>query len=456
MPNQLRTFRFSGWGNALATQLLSDEGFIFEPLPFYAGAGRLIHGPKPLGSSLAAYFGHIYIQDASSMLPALSLMRVARHSAAQRNPAPDTVPDKICVLDMCASPGGKSSLLATELKKAFVLANEPAGKRLNALRHNLHSLNMFNCASSAFDATAFPLSMDNFAGWDYILLDPPCSGWGTAEKNPQVLRLWQGDKVKPLINLQKKLFTEAWRLLKPGGTLIYSTCTTNPEENEAQTLYMLERPQGDASLLTLPLFEGFDFDEPALGLRGVLRVAQKSSLGQGFFIAALRKAGVPCTAAPGPVHNLPPGELIHSSGIDTPLLDSALLPPGQILLQNGKLLFYPEAGLELLPASFKYSGFCLNSVNKGASRANQGNNAGSLWAKNTHTGLRGLMPTPQEAQAKNALILNMEELGPIKKLVSGQSLNLDLAKSNPIKEAGLYYKNLPLCRLKIKGNRAFI
>ncbi|MDR2825814.1 MAG: RsmB/NOP family class I SAM-dependent RNA methyltransferase, partial [Deltaproteobacteria bacterium] len=289
MPNKLRTFRFSCWGSALATQLLTDEGFIFEPLPFYARAGRLTQEPKPLGSSLAAYFGHIYIQDASSMLPALSLMHAVRYSAAQPNPAPH----KICVLDMCASPGGKSSLLSAELKEAFVLANEPAGKRLNALRHNLHSLNMFNCASSAFDATAFPLSADNFAGWDYILLDPPCSGWGTAEKNPQVLKLWQGDKVKPLINLQKKLLTEAWRLLKPGGTLIYSTCTTNMEENEAQTLYILDRPQGDASLLTLPLFAGFDFDEPALGLSGVLRIARNSSLGQGFFIAALRKAGSP-------------------------------------------------------------------------------------------------------------------------------------------------------------------
>jgi 16S rRNA (cytosine1407-C5)-methyltransferase len=445
MRHNLRSFRFSGRlskdGHALAARLLRDEGFVFEPLPFYAKAMRLIHEPKPLGLSLAAHFGYIYIQDASSMLPALSLLAISR-------PGRDK---NICVLDMCASPGGKSSLAANELASGFVLANEPAPKRLNTLRRNLQNLNMFNCAVSSYDAACFPLN--DFPGWDYILLDPPCSGWGTADKAPRTLRLWRGDKLQPLIRLQRKLLAEAWRLIKPGGSLIYSTCTTNVPENEEQILHALDFTRGQARLLPLPAPEGFEFDEPCLNLGGVLRVAQTSPLGQGFFIAALQKSAsseafpeqapiMPGLAASGAQakQTLPGGE-IAPEDLETPLVNTGLLPPGRILPQEGKLLFYPEAGLELLPEPFKYSGFCLGGESK----------AGGA-PKIPDTGLRGLMPEPREALEKGAHILNMEDIAEVKKLLGGQSLNIG-ENSRLLKEVGLYYKDLPLCRLKVKGKR---
>lgn len=270
----------------LVELLLQAQGFVFEPEPFFPLARRLVDGSLPLGSSLAAAFGYLYIQDRSSMLPPLALSPQA--GAA--------------VLDMCASPGSKTGLLAQLVgQEGFVLANEPSRNRLATLRHNLQSLNLFCCATTSYPGEKLPLPSadDNptetspfheagqSAGWDCILLDPPCSGWGTVEKNPQVLRLWQGDKIDPLISLQRKLLAEAARLLRPGGRLVYSTCTTNVEENEGQLRFARE----DLGLVFQPLAPppGFAFADPEHPeFSGALRVNTGSD-GQGFFVALLHK-----------------------------------------------------------------------------------------------------------------------------------------------------------------------
>jgi hypothetical protein len=153
---------------------------------------------------------------------------------------------------------------------------------------------------------------------------------------------------------------------------------------------------------------------------------------------------------------LPPGELIAPSRIESPLASPGLLPPGKILLREGRLLFYPEAGLELLPAAFRYSGFWLGGAGLPGAAGRGGAGSGP-WAKTPHTGLHGMMPGPREALDRGARIVNMEEVESVKKLVSGQSLEVNpLQGGLPVKEIGLYYKDLPLCRLKVRGRRAFI
>ena len=107
--------------------LLSAQGFVFEPEPFSPLARRLLQEPFPLGRSLAAFWGYIYIQDRSSMLPPLAL---APGEGAR-------------VLDMCASPGSKTGLLAQLVgREGLVLGNEPARPRLANLRRNLAALNL--------------------------------------------------------------------------------------------------------------------------------------------------------------------------------------------------------------------------------------------------------------------------------------------------------------------------
>ena len=160
--------------------LLRAQGYEFEPEPFSPFCRRLLCEPRPLGSSLAAFFGYIYIQDRSSMLPPLAL-------APRQGEA---------VLDMCASPGSKTGFLGQLTgPDGFVLGNELSRARLATLRANLHACNLPHVGTCSFEGQALPLTPGT---WDAIQLDPPCSGWGTVEKNPQVLKLWQGDKLKGL------------------------------------------------------------------------------------------------------------------------------------------------------------------------------------------------------------------------------------------------------------------
>ena len=180
--------------------LLEEEGFRFEPEPFSACCRRLTAEPRPLGSSLAAFFGLIYIQDRSSML------------------------------HMCASPGSKTGFLAQLVGPGgFVLANEVSHSRLFTLRQNLRVCNFLQAGTCSYEGQNIPLAPGSLR---YIQLDPPCSGWGTAVKNPKVMALWHDDKVKPLIGLQRLLLRRAAELLAPGGVVVYSTCTTNSGENE--------------------------------------------------------------------------------------------------------------------------------------------------------------------------------------------------------------------------------
>ena len=235
----------------LVEALLHAQGYAFEPEPFSPLCRRLCCEPRPLGASLAAFFGYIYIQDRSSMLPPLALA-----------PRPGEA-----VLDVCASPGSKSGFLAQLTgPTGFVLANEPTPARLGTLRANLHQCNLLQAATCSYNGENLPLAP---ASWNAIQLDPPCSGWGTAEKHPRVLKLWQGDKLNSLTGLQQRLLRRAASLLAPGGRLVYSTCTTNEAENEAQVRFAEE----ELGLVreTLPPFPGFVWEERSGGA-GTLRV----------------------------------------------------------------------------------------------------------------------------------------------------------------------------------------
>ena len=319
--------------------LLSAQGFVFEPEPFSPLARRLLQEPFPLGRSLAAFWGYVYIQDRSSMLPPLAL---APGEGAR-------------VLDMCASPGSKTGLLAQLVgREGLVLGNEPARPRLANLRRNLAALNLLQAVTCSWPGESLPLPD---ASWDAVLLDPPCSGWGTTDKNPQAIKRWQGDRLKPMLDLQRKLLTEASRLLRPGGKLVYSTCTTNVDENEGQVRFAVE----GLGLEPIPLepFPSFVFAAPELpGCEGTLRVDEGASNAQGFYIALLRKPGdsaaVPGlargTAATAAYRAVPPAFLAEFG------LSPALLPPGDLAVFEDSLHFLPAPALAHLPAAVRRQG----------------------------------------------------------------------------------------------------
>jgi 16S rRNA (cytosine1407-C5)-methyltransferase len=371
-------------------------------------ARRLLREPLPLGSSLAAAFGCLYIQDRSSMLPPLAL-------------AP---PPGAAVLDLCAGPGGKTGLLAQLAgPSGFILGNEPGKPRLATLRRNLLRQGLLACATSSRPGEDLPLPDGT---WRRILLDPPCSAWGTAEKNPRVLTLWRGKKIAPLIRLQRRLLAEAVRLLRPGGFLVYSTCTTNPAENEEQVLGV--RAEWGLEILPLETPPGFArLPSARPEAEGCLRVGGD---GQGFFVALLRKPAAASRPEDRPAILLPEAPLSRET-LEDPWADLAALPPGDVIRDGETLRFLPRAGRELLPPSFAWTGFPL-----GRGRINPA--------------LRSLLPDRITARKRGLPCLDLEEAQPLADLLSGKSFPVDCAE----REIGLYFRDLPLCRLAVKGRRA--
>ena len=413
-PSFLRSFRLSAREELvpLVRELLEAEGFRFEPEPFSPLCFRLLEEPFPLGSSLAAFFGYIYIQDRSSMLPPLAL-----------NPARGAT-----VVDVCASPGSKTGLLAQLVgEEGFVLANEISHARLNTLRMTLKTCNCIQVGTCSYSGDVLPLRPGSCQA---ILLDPPCSGWGTVEKNPRVLDVWHEGKIQPLITLQRRLLAQAASLLADDGVLVYSTCTTNSEENELQVRYAEE----ELGLIRDPIepFAGFVWDERA-GSEGTLRVDGTRSRAQGFYIARLRKR---TPAAPGTHSGQEPAEVRKGTGgcdvarsqLAAATVQPDLLPDGRCAVFSGTVRFLPRASETFLPDGFVWQGAPLGRLGSGGFQAD--------------ARLRVCMqPSPRS--------IVLQEPQEVRSLLSGASMRTELKG----KEAGLWWRDLPLGRVSLRNGR---
>lgn len=371
--------------------------------------------PKPLGSSLAALFGYIYIQDRSSMLPPLAL-----------NP-----PAGAAVLDMCASPGSKSGFLAQLVgKNGFVLANEPNPQRLGTLRANMHAANFLQVGTCSFAGEKIPLREGSL---EYILLDPPCSGWGTVEKNPHAIKIWQGSKLRVLQNLQRRLLDRAAFLLAPGGCLLYSTCTTNPAENEAQTRYVEEKH--GLERVALQPFAGFCFDEQAAA-EGCLLVRGRDSRAQGFYLSLLRKPGTSCISEAS-VYDIPGDSEIFAANF-SPVWNRELLAPGTVSVFGDKLRFLPGASTKIVPLGFGWQGALLGTINK----------KGATISPRLHA----LMRTEVDETHIFTKIV-VEDVAQIRALLEGRDSGIIVPGSG---QAALWWRRLPLAVVSIKSGRIIL
>lgn len=262
---------------------LSSESIQVKSVPFWEYAWIVAHASARTLTDTAAYKkGWFYIQNLSSMLPALLL-----------DPQPDEQ-----VLDLCAAPGSKTTQLAALMgNTGSILANDTSRQRGYKLGDNLRQQGVTNTMIHIRSGQS--LWQEYPAHFDKTLVDVPCSMEGRFDlQDPTSWAHWSQKKVKKLAKIQQWLLRSAASATKPGGRIVYSTCTLSPEENEGVIDWLLRKYPGtveveDVQLPLIPQYaaiqewNGRAYDP---GVRGTLRVMPDRSW-EGFYVAVLRKVG---------------------------------------------------------------------------------------------------------------------------------------------------------------------
>ncbi len=258
-----------------------------------------------LGKTLEHFTGDIYSQSLSSMLPVVVL-----------NPQPD---EKI--LDLCAAPGSKTSFLAQRMgNTGVIVANEPSSSRSKKLAANLDRMASINAVIIQTDGTI----LNSFIAqeFDRILLDAPCSSEGYGRRdNSFFSKMWSEPKIFMAAKLQKRLIESAWEMLAPEGVMVYSTCTSAPEENECVVQHLLDTYPGTVEILptglentphakSLTSWEGQEFDPQitAHAQRFYPHLRSETWNSESFFVVKLTKIAS--------VKRVPPKKPTHTTEIN--------------------------------------------------------------------------------------------------------------------------------------------
>ncbi len=229
-----------------------------------------------LGSTIEHQLGLIFIQEASSMIPAVVM---------------DLEP-KMLTLDVAASPGAKTTQIAQYMEnEGCIVANDVKFSRINILISNLQRCGVLIAKVTMKDGRFFKRYKDTF---DAVLLDAPCSNVGMIRKNYKYLKLWKYKDVIGISKLQKSLILAAYTALKPGGVLVYSTCTLDPLENEEVVDYLISNTDAEIEKINLkikshkPILE-FNGKEYSSEVRKCLRIHPQDNDTEGFFVAKIVK-----------------------------------------------------------------------------------------------------------------------------------------------------------------------
>ena len=266
-----------------------------DPVPWCPEAFFLPEGAR-VGDTLAHAAGLCYVQEPSALAVGAALdMRPGQR-----------------VLDLAAAPGGKTTLVAGRLgDRGVVVANEIQPSRVQALADNL---DRWGSGRTVIAAESVARLAERLPGaFDRVLLDAPCSGEGLFRRNPAAAAQWRPGHVRGSAERQRGLLADATDLVRPGGVLVYSTCTFAPEENEQQVARFLA-VHPDWELLAVPAHQGFTPGRPDWVPDGppeldrTVRLWPHHLRGEGHFIAKLARPGE--LSRPGERGTLPssPGE----------------------------------------------------------------------------------------------------------------------------------------------------
>ncbi len=248
----------------------------FEHVP-WSGAGCYLDKRLTFTFDPLFHAGCYYVQEASSMFVEQALRRYVGEGP-------------VVMLDLCAAPGGKSTHARSVLPAGSLLvANEVIRNRSQVLAENLTKWGHSGVVVTNNDPADFSSLTDFF---DVILTDVPCSGEGMFRKDPVAVSEWSGENVEICWQRQRRIVTDIWPCLKPGGILIYSTCTYNTKENEENIRWI--RDEFGAEVLPLEISTDWNITGNLLSGEdfSAYRFLPHRTKGEGFFLGVLRKPGV--------------------------------------------------------------------------------------------------------------------------------------------------------------------
>jgi len=231
---------------------------------------------KEIGKTIEHKLGLIFLQEAASMIPPVVL-----------DPKPGSK-----VLDIAAAPGAKTTQIAQLMQNdGCIIANDVKVDRVNILISNLQKCGVLIAKVTLKDGRFFGRFENKF---DYVLIDAPCSNVGMIRKNFKYLKIWSMRDVKALSRLQKELLLAGYKSLRPGGTLVYSTCTLDPLENEEVVNFLLEKTNAELEEIDIKVksrrpFTKFEGKEYFKEIKKCLRIHPQDNDTEGFFIAKIVK-----------------------------------------------------------------------------------------------------------------------------------------------------------------------
>ena len=239
----------------------------------WAANGRYLSSRPVFTADPLFHAGCYYVQEASSMF--------IEQFVKQYVDAP------VRALDLCAAPGGKTTHLLSLLPEGSLLvSNEPVPQRAQVLAENVIKWGNPSSVVTRNEPADFG-SFGNF--FDLIVVDAPCSGEGMFRKDQGAVEQWSLSNVEQCVRRQRRILADIWPTLRPGGILIYSTCTFNSEENEECVEWIVT--ELGATPLPVNIAEEWGVTGALAGELPVYRFLPGYTAGEGFFIAALRKEG---------------------------------------------------------------------------------------------------------------------------------------------------------------------
>ena len=257
-----------------------EEKWNLEQIPWCKEGFLIEHHKKErrdIGNLIEHSLGYFYIQEAASMIPPLVL-----------EPKPHEI-----ILDIAASPGSKTTQIAQYMEnKGILIANDYTYERMKPLSINLQKCGVTNTIITLMDGQWFKRSGIEF---DRILVDAPCSGTGTIRKSLKTIGIWNPDMIKRLSITQKQLIETGFNLLKENGTLTYSTCSLEPEEDEAVVDFLLNKYENakieeiKLNLKRSPAILEFEDKKYSDEVKKCLRIWPQDNDTEGFFVAKVRK-----------------------------------------------------------------------------------------------------------------------------------------------------------------------